>query len=387
MSQTIRIGIAGLRRGMVYAKLIGALARSGTQVAVGAVFDPRDDRAELAQREVGDVRVCGSYAELLEADIDAVIIASPPPYHAEQTIAAGQAGHAVLCEVPSVLSVDEAQRVVDAVVGNDVKYMLASNGNYVGFIRSWEAMTRRGDLGTVMYAEAEYIHDLRDWMLQDEAGARVPYGERDRFPETVTTWRAGFPPMHYIPHCMGPLLAILDDRCASVSALGTAPVMAPDIRSVSDMEVGIFRTVGGAILRCTLGYAVAREPAIVGWYSLYGTRGAVEWRRSNSDSPKAWFEGWPNVTDSLRVPWSTLNSDAPAEASSWDDFGRPQKSREWDCDWFVVRDFVDLVAGVLPESPIDVFRALDYTLPGVCAHESALAGGEPVDVPDPRLFR
>ena len=35
-------------------------------------------------------------------------------------------------------------------------------------------------------------------------------------------------------------------------------------------------------------------------------------------------------------------------------------------------------------APIDVYRALDYTLPCLAAAESAAAGGAPVPVPDPR---
>ena len=34
--------------------------------------------------------------------------------------------------------------------------------------------------------------------------------------------------------------------------------------------------------------------------------------------------------------------------------------------------------------PIDVYEAMDWTLPGICAHISAEAGGEPVEVPNPR---
>jgi hypothetical protein len=37
-------------------------------------------------------------------------------------------------------------------------------------------------------------------------------------------------------------------------------------------------------------------------------------------------------------------------------------------------------------SPVDVFRALDCSLPGPLALESARQGGVPVEIPDPRAF-
>jgi hypothetical protein len=33
-------------------------------------------------------------------------------------------------------------------------------------------------------------------------------------------------------------------------------------------------------------------------------------------------------------------------------------------------------------SPIDIYAALDMSLPGLCAHQSAIQGGQPVPIPD-----
>ena len=34
---------------------------------------------------------------------------------------------------------------------------------------------------------------------------------------------------------------------------------------------------------------------------------------------------------------------------------------------------------------IDVYRAMNYTVPGICAHLSAQESGEPISVPDLRI--
>lgn len=47
---------------------------------------------------------------------------------------------------------------------------------------------------------------------------------------------------------------------------------------------------------------------------------------------------------------------------------------------YMIRDFLDAVAhGHRP--PIDVIRAMDFTVPGIVAHESAMKGGAWMGVP------
>jgi hypothetical protein len=46
----------------------------------------------------------------------------------------------------------------------------------------------------------------------------------------------------------------------------------------------------------------------------------------------------------------------------------------------MIRDFLDALDGGR-QPPIDVMRAMDFTVPGIIAHESAMKGGEWMDVP------
>ena len=49
-------------------------------------------------------------------------------------------------------------------------------------------------------------------------------------------------------------------------------------------------------------------------------------------------------------------------------------------EYFLVREFIDaVVANARP--PIDAVRAVEFTAPGILAHESAERGGAWVDVP------
>jgi len=52
-------------------------------------------------------------------------------------------------------------------------------------------------------------------------------------------------------------------------------------------------------------------------------------------------------------------------------------------EWDMLRDFFSCIREDRPSS-MDVYRALDYTLPGIIAAESIKQGSVPLPVPDPR---
>ena len=51
----------------------------------------------------------------------------------------------------------------------------------------------------------------------------------------------------------------------------------------------------------------------------------------------------------------------------------------------MMADFIAAVRGQIA-SPFDVYRGLDFTLPGIIADESATQGGALLAVPDPRSW-
>ena len=54
-------------------------------------------------------------------------------------------------------------------------------------------------------------------------------------------------------------------------------------------------------------------------------------------------------------------------------------------EYFKVRDFVDSIL-TDTEPPIDVYTAMDFTVPGLVSEQSIANGGEPIEVPDFRAI-
>ena len=80
-----------------------------------ALYDIKKGRAEAFAEATGlpAAICCKSYRELLAADIDAVIIATPNVFHAPQTLEALKAGKHVLVEKPMAGTVAEADAMIN----------------------------------------------------------------------------------------------------------------------------------------------------------------------------------------------------------------------------------------------------------------------------------
>ncbi len=82
-------------------------------VSVNALFDPNSDRvAQLHQFFRSAIHV-KELADLRKLGIELAIIASPPHYHAEQTIQILKLGISVLCEKPMATGLKEGQQMIE----------------------------------------------------------------------------------------------------------------------------------------------------------------------------------------------------------------------------------------------------------------------------------
>ncbi len=127
---TIRVGVIGAGNiGTSHARNLASLVSGST---VTTLYDFDGVRAAEVAAELGAVAV-PTYAELIASDdVDAVLIASPDPFHAEQALACLAAGKPALCEKP--LSPDEAdaKAVVDAEVALGRRLIM------MGFMRRFD---------------------------------------------------------------------------------------------------------------------------------------------------------------------------------------------------------------------------------------------------------
>lgn len=359
----LNIGIVGLRRGRGFVSLFAA----HPQLNVTALCDLNTDTlADLGQAfGLPDKALHTDYDQFLNAPMDIVMIATPIRFHAEQTIKALQAGKHVMCEQTAAYTVADCDKIVQAVKSSGKAYMMAENYCYFHYVRQWRQIVEQGKLGPIFYAEAEYVHEIEDLLINSDTGEYY--------------WRHERPPIWYCAHTLGPLLTLMDDRivAASGSAAGfhKRPEQSEHLGFL-DMEVGLFRTQKGAIIKIARSQVAPRYPHMV-YYSLYGTNGYVENGRDGSNTKGyLWIEGeTPDDEHGQRraevIECNVVDPDAPEEAKS---------GGHGTSEYYMIREFLQAIeSGTRP--PIDVVRSMDFTIPGIIAHESAMSDGNWRDVP------
>lgn len=130
MTNMLRVGIVGLGRlGIRHAE---NLRRRTPEVELLAACSPVQAERDAAQ-SLGISRLYADYAALLaDRDIEAVFLVTPTSLHAQQIIAALEAGKHVFCEKPLALDLDDCLRVEAAAAKRpDLTVM-------IGFVRRFD---------------------------------------------------------------------------------------------------------------------------------------------------------------------------------------------------------------------------------------------------------
>jgi myo-inositol 2-dehydrogenase / D-chiro-inositol 1-dehydrogenase len=110
---TIRVGIIGT--GLIGTDHGQKLATSIAGATVAAVTDVNAARSVEVAAQLGGARVFGSAEELIASpEVDAVLIASFGPTHADYVLACIAAGKPVLCEKPLATTTADCVRILDA---------------------------------------------------------------------------------------------------------------------------------------------------------------------------------------------------------------------------------------------------------------------------------
>lgn len=349
----LRVGIVGLRRGACF---IGCFEKADENISVTAFCDTDESLLKKISEGKKDIKVFTKYEEFLKSDLDIVVVAVPPPMHADFSIAALNAGKHVLSEVPPVNSLKETEKLVEAVKKSKKKYMLAQNTCYWPHIQAWKKIVKDGRIGQIMYAEAEYIHDLRNLITQQI--------------EEGNPWRAKLPPIYYCTHSLGPLLTIMEDRCILAQGFKTEQTLYihNSKKAAPKMEVGIFKTEKGAVIKILVGFGMAKKSSHHHYYSIYGDKGCLETSRTGEEKTLAYFDDIPGLSDMISIPLSSKYRDIHIEGT------------HGGAEFFMVKDFIDSVMYDKP-SPIGVEKALSFSLPGICAHRSAVNNGGVIEIP------
>ncbi len=177
MSSTIRVGIVG--SGFGVSVHLPAL-RAHSRFEVVALASPNTAQEHAKQAEIA--HAYASCKEMLAHEkLDAVIIASPPFAHHEDTLAALNAGVHVLCEKPMGLSAEECEAMVAAEKTAGTACGICFEFRYLPQRIALREMVANGHLDPIREVELSHLMGFlrrdttrrRGWWFQRERGGGI----------------------------------------------------------------------------------------------------------------------------------------------------------------------------------------------------------------------
>ena len=368
----IKVGICGTGS---FADHFIPLFAAHPEVGQVVLCDLDAQKLERKSRQHGIPATCPSLDELCQSDVDAIALFTQHHIHGPQAIQALVSGKHVYSAVPAAISVAEMTALVDTVRETGRIYMIGETSYYYPCAIYCRDRYHKGDFGHIVYAEGEYYHDF-DHGLYDVYKWR--HGEGwERY--------AGIPPLYYPTHSTSMIVSVTGAHATHVCGLGYVDRHQDQLYGEGNNhwgnpfsnEVVLCRMSDGSIARINEFRRIG-HPGTVGM-SLYGTEASYE-EQANA---KVWATkdrgACMDLTEELRCTERGMSRVHPVHLLPLEVAGL--HSGHQGSHPFLVHDFcMACVSGELP--PNNVWQAARYLMPGLIAHESALAGGEMMQVPD-----
>jgi predicted dehydrogenase len=361
MTSELKVGLVGVPRGSGFIRAFQTIQ----ETTVVAICDINRDVLKRVGDENGIEARYSDFEKMVQSDLDIIVVTTPMPLHAPQSVIALTEGKHVISEVSAATDLEQCWQLVNAVRNSEAKYMMAENYTYMKPNVLIHALVQHGLFGEVYFGEGEYIHELK-------AHNEVTKWRRK--------WQTGRNGCTYPTHSLGPVLQWFDDRVATVACFGTGHHYQDprgDSYENEDSTTTICKTTKGGQINIRLDM-LSDRPHNLAYYSLQGTKGCYEAPRGFGDNHKIWLADYSDGTE-WRSLWDFEEEFMP------DIWRNPPeealRAGHGGGDYFEVRGFVDSIINDT-KPPIDVYEALDMTVPGLVSEVSINQGGIPLPVPD-----
>ena len=328
------------------------------------------ERFRLANR-------CTDLGAILDnPEIDAVHLVTPIPLHAQQAVAVLKAGKHCACTVPMATNLDDLKAVVAAQERSGKNYTMMETAVYTREFLYVKERSEHGDFGRIQFLRGAHYQDMENW----------------------PDYWLGLPPMHYATHAISPLLALAGTRAESVHCFGSG-LMRPELHAQYGnpfpIETAIFRLEGTNVAAEVTRTLFHTARGYTESFSLYGEAMSFEWQQNEEEDPMLFTmaplqpgRGRSITVERVHVPdYAHLLPPEIAKHTRqfvYDDqethLSFLQGGGHGGSHPHLVHEFVSsIVEGRAPR--IDAVTAADWTAAGICAHESAMRGGDEVVIP------
>lgn len=319
-------------------------------VEVVAVSDLFAERCDGLAKACRCERKYASLEEMLEKDkeIEAVFVATDAPSHADHCIKVLNAGKHVASAVPAVFGdLEMAEKLFETVKRTGLLYAMFETSSFHDDLYASRKIYQAGGFGDLVYTEGEYFH----------------YGLHSA--DSYGDWRTGMPVQWYPTHATAYYTCVTGKSFTRVSCLGKKSIQ--DYRYKADSkyknvfgtETALYQTAEGGMARMIVSFDTPGPGGEVG--RSRGQKGA-------------YYDHYIGANDEMNALVEKLNLKKPALPPGMD------AGSHGGSHGYLTNDFIDaILRGRLPL--VNIAVALNTTVCGVVAHQSALKDGESMPIP------
>ena len=309
---------------------------------------------------------------LQDPAVDLVHINSPIPDHGWQSIAALKAGKHVTCTVPMATSVAECKEIVALVKKTGLKYMMAETVVYAREYLFMKELLDTGKLGKLQFVQASHQQDMDGW----------------------PNYWPGLPPMWYATHCVGPVAGIIGQSAEYVSCFGSGTVRKELAKcygssfAVETAHIKFANTdVNARIIRSLFDTARQYRESI----DVYGSKASVEWplvehqplimhtaKLAEPKIPKP--VKTPDFAKRLPKALQQFTTKGVYDLGKKTHLSFAQGAGHGGSHPHLAHEIISALVSDRDPFP-NAKQSANWTCVGLCAHESAMAGGKIVKLP------
>ena len=251
----LRWGLLGA--GDIVRKRVGDALREGRGCQLVAVSRANADLVEQFAGEIGARRWHQDWRDLVrDEEIDAVYVATPVHLHAEQTVAAAEAGKHVLCEKPMAMNAAECDRMIAACRDAHVRLGVAYYRHFYPVVIRIGQLIASGAIGEPVFAQMMASEPFdprpgapRHWLVERSQSGGGPMAD------------FGCHRLEVLLHLLGPL--------AHVSSMVARVALD---REVEDTATALLQFERGACGMVTVSNAAAER---LDTLDIFGTLGSL----------------------------------------------------------------------------------------------------------------
>lgn len=367
-TKKVHIGVAGGQFGRQF------FWNEHPDCIVVAVTDLLPARREALMKVYECSKSYPSLEEMVkDSKIDAVAVFTDGPLHFQHAMLALEHGKHVISAVPAVMAhsveegLDQAHRLFEKVQETGLTYMMAETSIWRSDFIRLQQMYGTGELGEVISCDADYMHP----------GLRSLYGSAEN-----PTWRYGLPPMFYPTHCTSYLTGLTGETLTQVSCHGWGddnPICKKNAFSNNPYwnQTAHFGTSNGTAFRARVWW---EAPVWEGEYAIWHTNKMTVDQRHRLE----WSHGGASGKDDAGFAHAKAVSKPLPTSKYWETEMLPEAMRHdsghGGSHTFIAHEFIQsLVQQRRPQ--VDIAAALNFTVPGIVAHQSALKDGELIKIP------